>query len=144
MGEWLCIRALGLKKGFGGKWPWKGAFGLKMCFFGRPNDFWFKNGVWGKMAKQKNFWVKNWVLGEMVMQWGFWVKDGVWEKIAVQRDFGVKDGVLGYKWDFRRKWMHKGTFGSKIGSLGKMAVQRGFWVKNGVLGGNGHAKGFLD
>ena len=23
LGEWLCIGTLGLKMGFGGKWPWK-------------------------------------------------------------------------------------------------------------------------
>ena len=44
----------------------------------------------------------------------------------MQRDFGVKDGVWGLKWDFRGKWLYKGAFGSKIGSLEKMAVQRDF------------------
>ena len=50
--------------------------------------------------------------------------------------FWVKNGIL------EENGRAKGTFGSKIGSLGKMAVQIDFWVKNGVLWGNGHAKGF--
>ena len=61
----------------------------------------------------------------------------------MQKDFWVEDGVLSVKWDFRGKWPCKGTFGSKIGSLGKMAVRRDFWVINGVLGENGCVKGFL-
>ena len=29
-------RDFGVKNFFGGKWPWKGTFGFKMFFFGRP------------------------------------------------------------------------------------------------------------
>ena len=58
-------RDFGVKNGFwGGKWPWKGTFGLKMCFFGRPKLFFgLKMGFGGNGHAKRHFGLK-WGFGE--------------------------------------------------------------------------------
>ena len=49
-------RDFGVKNGIlGENGHGKGLLGQKCVFFGRPNDFWVKNGVWGKWPCKGTF-----------------------------------------------------------------------------------------
>ena len=75
-------RDFGVKNAFGRKWPWKGTFGLKMCFFWPSKMiFGLKMGFWGEWPCKEILWLKM----------GFGVKNGILEQNARAK------GLLGQK-----------------------------------------------